>query len=314
MAQIFHIKSNFYNGFFAWAIGAVIMAYAVRSVPNAVIAIVVWFIGFCVGVDDHQRAFAFLPFVAAIVFLLFAYFNCSALVFSLSLLASGLAAVIYVWNSVGGLASYAIVAPGLALLFFGYGLLSGRTTRFHIFASPAMIIGTLFIAFGAYISSFKQYGMEFPELLEERLWLAPTIPIYLLGIAVCLAAIKRVLSDTNIRWISTGIFVSSVLVAASVLMTPLLMSSPDSFWCTVCANVACFVLAAAILASSFLLLDRRIFWGGVLYLALVIASRFLEYETGLLIKAVIFVTCGICLILAGVGFENYLKQRRPANA
>ena len=46
IAQIFHIKSHFYNGLFAWAIGAIIMAYAVESVPNAVIAIIVSFIGF----------------------------------------------------------------------------------------------------------------------------------------------------------------------------------------------------------------------------------------------------------------------------
>jgi hypothetical protein len=91
------------------------------------------------------------------------------------------------------------------------------------------------------------------------------------------------------------------------------MDSPDSFWCTVCANVACFILAAALVANGFSSLDRRIFWAGVMFIALVITSRFLEYETGLLIKAAVFIACGICLILAGVGFENYLKQRRPAN-
>jgi hypothetical protein len=176
-----------------------------------------------------------------------------------------------------------------------------------------MIIGTIFIAFGAYISSFKQYRLEFPDLLKERLWLVPTITAYLLGIAAWLAAIKRVLSDTNAKWITAGLFVSSVLVAASVLVTPLLMDSPDSFWCTVYANVACFILAAALVANGFSLLDRRIFWAGVMFIALVITSRFLEYETGLLIKAAVFIACGICLILAGVGFENYLKQRRPAN-
>ncbi|MGD0077467.1 MAG: DUF2157 domain-containing protein, partial [Sedimentisphaerales bacterium] len=64
---------------------------------------------------------------------------------------------------------------------------------------------------------------------------------------------------------------------------------------------------------GFLLLDRQIFWAGILFTALVIASRFLEYETGLVIKAVIFITCGIAIILAGVGFENYLRKRRITN-
>jgi hypothetical protein len=77
--------------------------------------------------------------------------------------------------------------------------------------------------------------------------------------------------------------------------------------------VACLVLSAALIANSFRAEDRQFFWAGVLFVALVIASRFFEYETGLLIKAVVFITCGIGLILAGVGFENYLKQRRMTN-
>ena len=79
------------------------------------------------------------------------------------------------------------------------------------------------------------------------------------------------------------------------------------------ANIACFTLSAGFIACSFRLEDRRIFWAGVLFAALIIASRFLEYETGLLIKAVVFIACGIGLIAAGVGFENYLKKRRLIN-
>ena len=79
------------------------------------------------------------------------------------------------------------------------------------------------------------------------------------------------------------------------------------------SNVACLVLSAGLIANSFRAEDRRFFWAGVLFVALVIASRFFEYETGLLLKAVVFITCGIGLILAGVGFENYLKKRRIAN-
>ncbi len=79
------------------------------------------------------------------------------------------------------------------------------------------------------------------------------------------------------------------------------------------SNVACLVLSAALIANSFRAEDRGLFWAGVLFVALIIASRFLEYETGLLLKAIVFITCGICLILAGVGFENYLKRRRTAN-
>jgi hypothetical protein len=109
------------------------------------------------------------------------------------------------------------------------------------------------------------------------------------------------------------VIISCVLVSSPIVLTQVLVSSPDSFLVVVFSNVACLVLSAALIANSFRAEDRQLFWAGVLYLALVITSRFFEYETGLLIKAVVFITCGVALILAGVGFENYLKQRRMTN-
>ena len=124
---------------------------------------------------------------------------------------------------------------------------------------------------------------------------------------------KGIFTEPRIRWIALGVLISCVLVAAPIVLTQVLVSSPDSFLIVVFSNVACVVLSAALIANSFRAEDRGLFWAGVLYLALVITSRFFEYETGLLIKAVICIACGVGLILAGVGFENYLKQRRMTN-
>jgi uncharacterized membrane protein len=314
MAQIFHIRSNFYNGMFAWAVGAVIMAYALESVPNAVVAILVSFIGFCGWADANPQSFCYYPFIAAAVFLPFAYLCRSVLAFSLSLLAVGVSVVIYVGLDSRELASFGLAAPGAALLFFAYGRLLHRTANFKSFAYPAMVAATAFIAFGAYLSSFHSYGMRFPDLFEHRMWLVPTICLYVPAVVMWGLAFKGTLADGKIRLVALGVLVSCVLVAAPIVLTPILMSVPDSFLSTVLSNVACLVLSAGLIANSFRAEDRRFFWAGVLFVALVIASRFFEYETGLLIKAVVFITCGIGLILAGVGFENYLKRRRPANA
>jgi uncharacterized membrane protein len=320
MAQIFHIRSHFYNGLFAWAAGAILMAYALQSAPNAVIAILVWFIGFCGGYFDvsgrQEQLFAFHPFIAAAVFLPFAFFNRSALVFSLSLLAGGITIVIHTFAHSDNLThyiSFGLVVPGIALLLLSGGLILRRTFNFSVFGSCAMIIAVIFSAIGDYISSFHSYNMQFPELLEEHRWLAPAILVYILSAVAWLFAWKTILSDARIRWISAGLLTSCLLVIVPVLLTPVTMSSPDSFWCVVLANVACVILTATLIVNAFLLLDRRIFWAGILFAALVIASRFLEYETGLLIKAAVFITCGIMLILTGVGFENYLKRRRLIN-
>ena len=313
IAQIFHIKSNFYNGMYAWALGAVIMAYAIESVPNAVIATIVSFIGFCGWADYNHLSFCYYPFVVAAVFLPFACLCRSVLAFSLSLFAIGASVVVCAGVGAEELASFGLAAPGAALLFFAFGLLLNRSIDFKVFASPAMIVATIFIAFGAYLSSFHSYSMRFPNLFEHRMWLVPTICLYVPAILMWGLVFKGIFTEPRIRWIALGVIISCVLVSSPIVLTQVLVSSPDSFLVVVFSNVACLVLSAALIANSFRAEDRQLFWAGVLYLALVITSRFFEYETGLLIKAVVFITCGVSLILAGVGFENYLKQRRMTN-
>jgi hypothetical protein len=229
------------------------------------------------------------------------------------LLAIGASVVVCAGVGAEELASFGLAAPGAALLFFAFGLLLNRSIDFKVFASPAMIVATIFIAFGAYLSSFHSYSMRFPNLFEHRMWLVPTICLYVPAILMWGLVFKGIFTEPRIRWIALGVIISCVLVSSPIVLTQVLVSSPDSFLVVVFSNVACLVLSAALIANSFRAEDRQLFWAGVLYLALVITSRFFEYETGLLIKAVVFITCGVALILAGVGFENYLKQRRMTN-
>ncbi len=72
------------------------------------------------------------------------------------------------------------------------------------------------------------------------------------------------------------------------------------------------VMIILLFCAAFTFEDRRVFWAAVLMAALLILSRTLEYETELLIKAVIFTACGVGLIVAGVLFERFLKSRRAA--
>jgi len=50
-----------------------------------------------------------------------------------------------------------------------------------------------------------------------------------------------------------------------------------------------------------------------LYLVLLILSRFLEYETSLLVKSAAFVACGVAVIVAGVSYEQYLRRKAGAS-
>ncbi len=56
---------------------------------------------------------------------------------------------------------------------------------------------------------------------------------------------------------------------------------------------------------------RGRFWQGLLGLTLVVLTRFFEYDTGLLLKSVALVACGIGVILIGLQFERRLKNSLP---
>ncbi|MCM1981448.1 hypothetical protein QQ91_0001200, partial [Lyngbya confervoides BDU141951] len=71
----------------------------------------------------------------------------------------------------------------------------------------------------------------------------------------------------------------------------------------VAMNSILFFLAFALLHDGLLLGIRHRFWGGMSLLVLGIISRMFEYNTGLILKAIVLILCGIGVIAAGLWFE-----------
>jgi Zn-dependent membrane protease YugP len=58
------------------------------------------------------------------------------------------------------------------------------------------------------------------------------------------------------------------------------------------------------LAGGLWQLSRGQFWAGVVVLSAQLASRFFEYQTGLLLKSAMFIGLGVVVLIAGVLFET----------
>lgn len=314
LAQIFHIKANFYNGLFAWAIGAIVMAYALQSIPNAVIAIIVSFIAFCGWVGDNPHAFCYYPFVAVAAFVPFAYLRRSALTFTLSLLAIGISVVVSAGMDSGDIFAFSLAAAGIGLFYFGSGLLSDYTANFKSFAVPAMVLATILIALNAYMLSFKGAAREVEFGGDENwMWTIPVAAAYIMAIIMWVYVFKSMLQNRRIRLISISILVSTVLLLVGIIVKTFLPGNwihDDYLFVVITSHLACLALCIGLIANSFLAEDRNFFWAGILFAAMIITTRFFEYETGLLFKAAVFTACGVGLIIAGVKFEDYLKKRR----
>lgn len=315
LTQIFHIRENFYDGLYAWAAGAMVMAYALASVPNAVIAIIVSYIAFCGWAADNPHAFCYYPFVATVAFLLFAYLRRSVLTLVLSLLAIGTSVVVCAAADSDEPSVFALATVAVGLLYFGFGLLSDRTTSLKAFAAPVMAVAIIFAAAIAYLLSFRDLAEQVDFILFENwMWTIPVISAYVTAAIMWLYVFKPMLSNHQLRPISFAILASAALVLSGMVIKVFLLSNfknYDYLVVVITCNLACVALCVGLITTSLLSEDRRLFWAGILFAALVITSRFLEYETGLLLKAAVFIACGIGLILAGVKFEDHLKKRRP---
>lgn len=83
---------------------------------------------------------------------------------------------------------------------------------------------------------------------------------------------------------------------------------------TLLANVCLFLLGVGLVREGLSDGRRLAFWSGLLLLVLDIWTRMLEYNTDLLLKALVFVLCGVGVIAAGLWFERSVQTLNGSNS
>ena len=306
MAQAFHVRENMYNGVLAWCIGAMAMAYALRSMPVSLVSLAISFIWFCGNLSVEAPAAAY-PLVAAAVFAPMILFTRSAVLFVATALAVGLAIFLNLGH--GEDDRYAAVGAIMPVLLYAVAAIWLHRRGQTVFAGSLVVLSLLAMAVTAYILSFQGSN----EWLDWRYKLLPEHPwrhvaLYAASAAaVALWAIeaRRRIFATRLGRLAVGLLAACAFLAATLLTW-------NTAAATILANAALLVLVVALVADGVTAVARGTFWCGVLLAALMIVSRFLEYETGLMIKAAVFVACGVALIVLGVKFENYARARRSS--
>ena len=87
-------------------------------------------------------------------------------------------------------------------------------------------------------------------------------------------------------------------------------AGPIPIVATTVMNILLTVLALGMMREGLGSGTRSPFWWGLVMMTLQILSRVLEYETGLLVKSLVFVGCGLGVILIGLWFERYVRTLR----
>jgi uncharacterized membrane protein len=307
MAQIFHIHENNFNGFFAWSVGAIIVAYALKSVPNAILAIAVAISAVLFGMRSIPFWF---PLAAIIMFVPFIYYTKSrwALCPFLLLMMIAIPAA-FLHHDISNTNSTIDLALS-GLLFFSWGCASHQNETTQFISRPAWTFGVLAASIAAYTYSFNDVAeniVDHPIKFAEY----PNI-LVVAGIILLLSLALIIISFfKRIKNIQSLLL---CLISANLFAVVLLPHFVSFFEIVLVANLVFALMTILLFVASFTYEDRRIFWAAVLMAALLILTRTLEYETELLIKAIIFTACGVGIIVAGVLFERFLRARRLSNA
>jgi uncharacterized membrane protein len=304
VAQIFHISSNWYGGFGAWALGSLVMAWAIRSWIIGVLALFTSFIWFAGFQSDHDQSASAYPLIIAIALLPLAWIIRSRVLYAATLLGVIMAACVLAgYHGSGRQLLFTMAAGGMFMWTLGE---LHRASEWRMeFANITAGLGLGLLALAAYVWSFHGLwdGLVFGP--KRSLW---AFLFFSLSIAFSLLMWGKA-RQTQLLLTAGALLAGGILCANSLLSASAANTSNGEFLFTVTTNLAALIIAAIIISVGLIEERRLAFWLGSLYLVLLILSRFLEYETSLLVKSAAFLACGVTVIIAGISYEKYLRRK-----
>jgi uncharacterized membrane protein len=315
-AQIFHISEGWHLGFMALALGATLVGYAAGSVPNLVIGAVASFVWYCGRLEATESAFLVYPLLAAGALLPACYAWRSGTLFFFTILAVAAALTINGAVAVPNApnASVAFIALTLTALWL-LGKAHDCDGRWGSFGVVAGVLAAIGLAAVAYIGSFLDPAKELiakPHrdglLLMLRQPDAALVAFSLIGVLLGSALLAGRRRPARLPRALLPCLVGLGMVGAVLLVE-------NAVWMAVAFNAAAVLLAGYGIVAGLVSYRRREYWGGLALIVLLIASRFFEYESHLLVKSAGFVAAGLTLIVAGISFERRLRgQHAPEEA
>jgi uncharacterized membrane protein len=333
LAQLFHISGDTFILFMGWAIGVLLMAYALRLPSIGTIAIALMGCGYWgAAVSDiglarevvatapiwAQGLYRYMPLLSIAMFLPLAHRCRSPLIFALGAIAwlssfQHTAIVHTVDPSTQSNVSPFVLACSLPpLLFWAAGRVQAyfpSQSYRQKFAKFSQRIAVFSSGLTCFALSQDYFGMS--RISEQEFYKSPVIIgslpwdfLLLLGLTIGLWAISWRLAS---RWQLND----KLMLGLGTSIGGLVMLAAKSFWVfTILPWLFCLLLAAFTLTCIYTSLktaDRGAFYFGWLLLSLRILIWFAFVQTDLSFKALLFIASGAVTIALGVWFERRLR-------
>ncbi|MFP4222133.1 MAG: DUF2157 domain-containing protein [Phormidium sp.] len=323
VSQMFHQTGELYQLCLVWGFAVWVMALSLAMPTLSVLSLLLVGFGYLRGTLDaiyvsdlslYQLVIVHMPLLSLVLFLPLAHRSHSRLTFGLGALLFSQSFFINLTAIATWKLEVAIVVP--AALLWAYSAQSPRKWIEPSFQAIARNLALIWLAVTFYIFSFNTWASisTMPDLFRLS-WglhvMADFLVCSSLAIWLWLKLGRRLanFSLTQERSLNTGVILIMLLLTGGSLyihlnLTPLVILGPLLF------NILFFVISIAAIRDGLALGSRRSFWSGMILLIIGIMTRTLEYNTGLITKAIVFAACGVGVILAGLWFERNIEQTK----
>lgn len=329
LAQIFHLSDLDSQLYFVWGIGVLAMAYGLRLNSLGILSLILLHISYWwqifdlnwwVKISIYELAIQHYFLIGLILFLPLAYWCNSRAIFILNFLLIIPALIIsgsVFFKSISPQPISLAITPAIVIAFlWGYDDSLLPLVDSRQFQSLARSLAIWLLAIVFYCCSFRVIWQESfnsqvnsLDISTSILWLAIDL------ILVTIWTIREWLNLVNYNnkisrqnYLDLSNLVITIFIIVSLLIIYVHFSlNPLTNFATFIFNLQLFILAIGLIKQGLNQGQRLTFWGGIILLTLQVLSRTLEYDTGLILKSLVFIICGIAVILIGLWFEKQLK-------
>lgn len=310
IAQIFHLPGDFYDGVLVWVVGALVMGYAVSSLPHFILALIgscFWYFSWLENNPNKTWLMPLLIIAFVLVFIPYAFKKPSRIVHFLTMILSMnfyLSYLAFANNTLFDSETLLILGVTfMSLFFWGYGNWA-IVKRREGFSGDARMLSVLGLGITGYILSFHRIvlgivsGKPATFTFEHQLITVIVVAI----ISITNMGFFELKSKSKPRVaLSDKIIMAICLI---LLAIPFIRGVWAMVMGTVLANLVVLILGIYLFYKGLIKVERREFWLGMLILVALVVGRFFEYETGLLLKSAAFVLAGLLLVIGGLYFEK----------
>ncbi|MGL5078197.1 MAG: DUF2157 domain-containing protein [Waterburya sp.] len=331
MSQMFHQTGMVYQLFLTWGIAVLAMAYCLNLTSLSILSLILVGIGYGLKtpsnwgaegeVSRFQLIIEYIPLLISLLFIPLAYRCRSNWLFALST-----CLIIYSFLVNLSTNSFSYFPFNKILIAIGYclpvALLWGYSDRLWTnhqiiqgrFDSIARNLAIFCLSILFYLSSFHGRWDNSWSIDSDSGFSSNLINIIVLLILTIYTWWKLGYKNSSFWKIdrhSTAIAIG-LIISASLFWYQANDHALGAITTTI-FNLMLLLLAIELIREALAVGNRGGFWSGIILLVLQICSRMLEYNTDLLLKAIVLFLCGIGIIFAGLWFERYVQTLTSAN-